>query len=51
MSQQTQSEMLNNQLLKTIERQRQIICGLLLKNEALRRRLTHIGEDTGVSQG
>jgi hypothetical protein len=43
MPQQPPSEMLNSQLLATIERQRRIICDLLLKNEALRRRLTRTG--------
>jgi hypothetical protein len=50
MSQQPPSEMLNSQLLATIERQRRIICDLLLKNEALRRRLTHTGKNAGESQ-
>jgi hypothetical protein len=50
MSQQPPSEMLNSQLLATIERQRRIICGLLMKNETLRRRLTHAGKNTGDSQ-
>jgi hypothetical protein len=39
MSQQPPSEIYNNQLLATIERQRRIICDLLMKNEALRLRL------------
>ena len=50
MTQQPPSEMLNSQHLATIERQRRIICDLLLKNEALRRRLTHTGKNTGVSK-
>ena len=48
MSQKPPSEMLNSQLLATIERQRRIICDLLLKNEALRRRLTHTRRNTGA---
>lgn len=39
MSQKPPSETLNNQLLATIERQRRIICNLLIKNEELRTRL------------
>ena len=50
MSQQPPSEMPNSQLLATIERQSRIICDLLLKNEALRRRLTHTGKNTEDSQ-
>ena len=41
MSKRQPSETLNNQLLATIERQRRIICGLLIKNQALRARLMH----------
>jgi hypothetical protein len=41
MSPQPPPEVLNNQLLATIERQRRIICNLLIKNEALRARLMH----------
>lgn len=33
------SEFLNSELLATIERQRRIICDLLIKNQALRTRL------------
>jgi len=50
MSQQSPSEISNDQLLATIERQRRIICDLLMKNEALRRRLTQTGKHTGDLQ-
>jgi len=41
MSKQPPSEILNDQLLSTIERQRRIICYLLIKNEVLRARVMH----------
>jgi hypothetical protein len=41
MSQQPPTEILNSQLLATIERQRRIICDLLIKNERLRARVMH----------
>jgi hypothetical protein len=41
MSNQPPPENLNDQLLLTIERQRRIICDLLIKNEKLRARVMH----------
>ena len=41
MSNQPPPENLNDQLLLTIERQRRIICDLLIKNEELRTRVMH----------
>jgi hypothetical protein len=51
MSQLTPSEILNNRLLATIERQRRIICNLLIKNEGLRTRLMHTEKVTDEPQG
>jgi hypothetical protein len=39
MSKPLPSEILNNHLLATIERQRRIICNLLIKNQEMRTRL------------